>query len=150
MRSHQKTRYFENRSFERDEPKAKTARNHKFGEKRLVKPESENDEEVVRTTPRTRIVHEERSERSEESKSSFKSSEERRSGKFRTAPNNNLEKATERYDRAPRRESRTEDDLMRLNRYIANAGVCSRRDADTLIESGQISVNGNNCGFCYK
>jgi 23S rRNA pseudouridine2605 synthase len=29
-----------------------------------------------------------------------------------------------------------------LNRYIANAGVCSRRDADTLIESGEIKVNG--------
>lgn len=31
---------------------------------------------------------------------------------------------------------------MRLNRYISNAGVCSRRDADTLIESGEIKVNG--------
>ncbi|MBC7922979.1 MAG: rRNA pseudouridine synthase [Ferruginibacter sp.] len=32
---------------------------------------------------------------------------------------------------------------IRLNRYIANAGVCSRRDADVLIESGEIRVNGN-------
>jgi len=31
---------------------------------------------------------------------------------------------------------------IRLNRYIANAGVCSRRDADKLIEAGEISVNG--------
>jgi len=31
---------------------------------------------------------------------------------------------------------------IRLNRYIANAGVCSRREADKLIESGQITVNG--------
>ncbi len=31
---------------------------------------------------------------------------------------------------------------MRLNRYIARAGVCSRRDADGLIESGQVRVNG--------
>ncbi len=31
---------------------------------------------------------------------------------------------------------------MRLNRYIASAGVCSRRDADELISSGQIKVNG--------
>lgn len=30
----------------------------------------------------------------------------------------------------------------RLNRYIARAGVCSRRDADRLIESGQVKVNG--------
>lgn len=32
--------------------------------------------------------------------------------------------------------------LIRLNKYIANAGVCSRRDADKLIEQGQITVNG--------
>ena len=31
---------------------------------------------------------------------------------------------------------------IRLNKYIANAGVCSRRDADQLIASGQIKVNG--------
>ena len=30
---------------------------------------------------------------------------------------------------------------IRLNRYIANAGVCSRRDADVLIAEGQITVN---------
>ncbi|WP_367915765.1 pseudouridine synthase [Leadbetterella sp. DM7] len=33
-------------------------------------------------------------------------------------------------------------DLIRLNRYIANSGLCSRREADDLIESGQITVNG--------
>jgi 23S rRNA pseudouridine2605 synthase len=31
---------------------------------------------------------------------------------------------------------------IRLNRYISNAGVCSRRDADKLILSGDISING--------
>lgn len=30
---------------------------------------------------------------------------------------------------------------VRLNRYIANSGICSRRDADELIQAGQISVN---------
>jgi len=32
--------------------------------------------------------------------------------------------------------------LIRLNRYISNAGVCSRRKADELISAGVISVNG--------
>lgn len=32
--------------------------------------------------------------------------------------------------------------LIRLNRYIANAGICSRRKADELIEAGVISING--------
>ena len=31
---------------------------------------------------------------------------------------------------------------MRLNQYIAAAGICSRREADKLIASGQISING--------
>ncbi len=34
------------------------------------------------------------------------------------------------------------DERIRLNKYIANAGVCSRREADTLIENGAITVNG--------
>jgi len=33
--------------------------------------------------------------------------------------------------------------LVRLNKFIANAGICSRREADKLIESGAVSVNGN-------
>lgn len=35
-----------------------------------------------------------------------------------------------------------EDGLIRLNRYISNAGICSRRKADELIVAGVISVNG--------
>jgi 23S rRNA pseudouridine2605 synthase len=34
------------------------------------------------------------------------------------------------------------DHSVRLNKYIANAGVCSRREADKLIETGAIKVNG--------
>lgn len=41
----------------------------------------------------------------------------------------------------------------RLNKFIANAGVCSRRDADKLIADGQIKVNGKvvrEMGFKVK
>ena len=34
------------------------------------------------------------------------------------------------------------DSGIRLNKYIAMCGVCSRRDADKLIEDGKITVNG--------
>jgi len=34
------------------------------------------------------------------------------------------------------------DGLVRLNKYVANAGVCSRREADNLISLGEIRVNG--------
>lgn len=33
-------------------------------------------------------------------------------------------------------------DVVRLNRFIANSGVCSRREADTLIQAGVVTVNG--------
>jgi 23S rRNA pseudouridine2605 synthase len=35
-----------------------------------------------------------------------------------------------------------DEKVIRLNRYLANAGVCSRREADTLIEAGTVTVNG--------
>ena len=31
---------------------------------------------------------------------------------------------------------------MRLNNYISSTGICSRRDADTLIEEKRVKVNG--------
>ncbi len=34
------------------------------------------------------------------------------------------------------------DGLIRLNRFISNSGVCSRRDADKLIADGKVTVNG--------
>ena len=34
------------------------------------------------------------------------------------------------------------DREIRLNKFIANAGICSRREADTLIEKGEVKVNG--------
>ena len=30
----------------------------------------------------------------------------------------------------------------RLNKYLASCGICSRRDADKLIEEGRVQVNG--------
>jgi 23S rRNA pseudouridine2605 synthase len=35
-----------------------------------------------------------------------------------------------------------DDKPMRLNKFIANSGICSRREADRLIEAGAIKVNG--------
>jgi 23S rRNA pseudouridine2605 synthase len=43
-------------------------------------------------------------------------------------------------DRSPGKAEDT--GLIRLNKYIANAGVCSRREADKLITAGAVTVNG--------
>lgn len=34
------------------------------------------------------------------------------------------------------------DGLIRLNKYISNSGVCSRREADKIISDGQVTING--------
>ncbi|WP_240737336.1 pseudouridine synthase [Hymenobacter metallicola] len=47
-----------------------------------------------------------------------------------------------RGNKRRRVEEDTHADTTRLNRYIANAGICSRREADSLIAAGEIRVNG--------
>jgi 23S rRNA pseudouridine2605 synthase len=55
------------------------------------------------------------------------------------APTYNLK----RYQTRERSGSeKDENGQVRLNRYIANAGICSRREADNLIAAGEIKVNG--------
>jgi len=54
-----------------------------------------------------------------------------------------------------RRENAPTSDpnLIRLNKYVANAGVCSRREADVYIAAGNVTVNGKTItemGFKVK
>lgn len=45
------------------------------------------------------------------------------------------------------------DHSVRLNKYIAHAGICSRREADNFIQAGVITVNGepiNELGYKVK
>lgn len=48
---------------------------------------------------------------------------------------------------------KNDDGSMRLNKYIANAGICSRREADMYISVGNVTVNGkviNEMGYRVK
>ena len=38
--------------------------------------------------------------------------------------------------------NRTMDEKIRINKYLSEAGICSRREADRMIEEGRITVNG--------
>ena len=42
----------------------------------------------------------------------------------------------------PVKKSKADGELVRLNKYIAASGICSRREADQLISAGLVSVNG--------
>ncbi len=49
----------------------------------------------------------------------------------------------EEFRKKPQKQvTKSNPDEIRLNRYIANAGICSRREADTYIAAGSVSVNG--------
>ncbi len=38
--------------------------------------------------------------------------------------------------------NQTTETMIRLNKFLSEAGVCSRREADRLIESGKVTVDG--------
>lgn len=60
---------------------------------------------------------------------------------------------TPEYDPIIFKRTKPKSETIRLNRYIANSGVCSRREADKLIESGEVKVNGKvitEMGFQVK
>ncbi|WP_345953560.1 pseudouridine synthase [Mucilaginibacter sp. PAMB04168] len=72
----------------------------------------------------------ERSERSEDRKPARNENADERP--TRVLRGRNTKKASDK----------DESHLIRLNRYISNAGICSRRKADELIAAGVVSVNG--------
>jgi 23S rRNA pseudouridine2605 synthase len=77
----------------------------------------------------------------------FKKREGVTSEPFRKSAKSSYNKITPDRDapaktmRARKEKPKDDSGLIRLNRYIANAGICSRRKADELIEAGVVSVN---------
>lgn len=59
----------------------------------------------------------------------------------------NVERPDYNFDSLPQKKKKMENDesLIRLNKYIANSGICSRREADTLISKGLVTLNGEVC-----
>jgi 23S rRNA pseudouridine2605 synthase len=73
-----------------------------------------------------------------------KKKEFKKSGDFASASSRFVKGKPKRY--SPKKEEAptiaNQTGKIRLNRYIANSGVCSRREADELIKMGLVSVNG--------
>ncbi|MCT4697798.1 pseudouridine synthase [Tenacibaculum haliotis] len=70
-----------------------------------------------------------------------KSSEKPR---FATSASNNKKQFNKDLKKSvsSKQTSTDESTGIRLNKYISNSGICSRREADTYIEHGSVSVNG--------
>ncbi len=78
-----------------------------------------------------------KNERSKEKKSSFERGE--RAPYDPSKPKNYKKDYSKKKDVVV---TNADKGLTRLNKYISNAGICSRREADDLIKSGCVSVNG--------
>lgn len=75
----------------------------------------------------------------------FKKNNPRKRQNFGNKFNSKRTKSTAsapKYDSEIFKKVENKRDTIRLNRYIANSGVCSRREADKLIEAGEVKVNG--------
>ncbi|PID95100.1 MAG: pseudouridine synthase, partial [Bacteroidetes bacterium] len=70
-----------------------------------------------------------------------KSNNQRRTNKPYKKENKSLQTFQKNKNTAAKNIERN-DGKIRLNKYIADAGICSRREADKLIASGAITVNG--------
>ncbi|MBC3757094.1 rRNA pseudouridine synthase [Hyunsoonleella sp. SJ7] len=65
----------------------------------------------------------------------------RNQGNKRFTGNSKQHAPTKNTGGAPKKKSGNPDEI-RLNKYVANSGVCSRREADVHIATGLVSVNG--------
>jgi 23S rRNA pseudouridine2605 synthase len=63
----------------------------------------------------------------------------RQGGRFKK---NSYSRGNAPIKKGPRPPIPSDTDLIRLNKYISNSGVCSRREADTYIAAGNVTVNG--------
>lgn len=72
--------------------------------------------------------------------SNNKSSRRRQASKGNSSPSkNNFPK---KYKKPPTKNALSENEGIRLNKFISNSGICSRREADVYIEQGSVTVNG--------
>lgn len=141
-RGHLDRRYSGKRDY--DETSSPRSRRSDFGDRDFSKDERQHDTGVPRTrrrnpdernTSRRGSGSDSRSPRSNERTSSYnkpKSNyQDRKAGSTR-----------EPSSRKGAKETSKNSDELRLNKFIANSGICARREADDLIKNGKISVNG--------
>ncbi len=57
-------------------------------------------------------------------------------------PTGKFTKKEDSFKKTSKPKPKTNSDEIRLNKYIANSGICSRREADLYITSGNVKVNG--------
>ena len=81
-------------------------------------------------------------ERAERPQRTFGERTERPNRPIKSKPNRNNGLYSARKQQTYREQHEDPTKPVRLNKYLANAGICSRREADDFIQAGVITVNG--------
>jgi len=100
------------------------------GEKRVYKGRGKDQQPVYAVEPKTYGAE--------------PSGEKRGFGKNRSKfVELNADRPDYNFDALPQKKNKKEsEELIRLNKYVANSGICGRREADELISKGLVVVNG--------
>jgi len=67
---------------------------------------------------------------------------QQRNKKFQKSSNNKFENKGKFSKKTNLTKSTEKTEGIRLNKFIANAGICSRREADVFIKAGSVTING--------
>lgn len=135
----------EGSSYGKDEKRSFKPRENDF-KKKFGKREDESSSE--KTHRRSKRSFESREESSDE-KRSFERKDKR---EFHDSPYKKHKHESHHKESHPKK-TKEDDGLTRLNKYLSNAGICSRREADELIKAGVVTVNGKvitEMGFKVK
>ena len=105
------------------------------------------DDDIQKRVKRIQKAFDEADLESNEKRTKSKSKSGEDSKNLESKPNNKSNKRYSLKDYKTKTEAldvepKSPRDGMRLNRFIAHSGICSRRDADELIKSGRIKVDG--------
>ncbi len=126
------------RCFQRTKRGKRRKKEEREGKRPFSKKFDREERPAKKEFGRKRFSTEEKTERTPFRERGF----ERREKKFERnfdRKERNFEKKEPKAFTPSRKSS---DKEIRLNRFIANSGVCSRREADVLIASGAVTVNG--------
>lgn len=140
------------RYFEFDDREEASFRQARQGKRPRIQRESYNQEDqrdfvpVERTRQRrNRGGNQRQFDRREHSfdqrEDNFGRERKRNHSKFESNNKRSFEKKRQYYSETPDIANK-ESGLIRLNKYISNSGICSRREADVLISTGVVTVNG--------
>lgn len=115
------------------------------GNRKFSKPARKGGEEDAR--PRRKNFKDNDDHRRGQRRDNFKDGDAPRRDSFKSRNSKYKSRHTEEQDVELHQQSTTKSssrhsETVRLNKYIANAGICSRREADVLIAAGSVKVNG--------